>query len=81
MARISSYGNDQDLEFTDRVIGTDGSGNNDTVNFTLQQLNTFWQQNLGNGLIVAADNAAAITAGVGVNQLYRTADGDLRVRF
>lgn len=79
MARIGNYGNDPDPEFTDRVIGTDGTGGA-TVNFSLRQLVTFSQQNFGSELPVAADNAAAITAGLAVNQVYRTATGELRVR-
>ena len=79
MARISTYGNDPDLELSDKVIGTDGLGNG-TVNYTLSQLNLFFAQNVGAELVVAADDTAAAAAGIPVGRLYRTATGEVRVR-
>ena len=37
MGRLSSYGQDGDVEGSDKVIGTDGTGG-DTVNFTIDSI-------------------------------------------
>ena len=42
MARISSYSQDPNLEGADRVIGTDASQANATVNFSLDSLGDFY---------------------------------------
>ena len=44
MARISTYQLDDSLEFDDRVIGTDTSSNNATMNFSLEQLGEFYSR-------------------------------------
>ena len=44
MARISSYSQDPNLEGADRVIGTDASNANATVNFSLDSLGDFFVQ-------------------------------------
>ena len=44
MARISTYQLDDSLEFDDRVIGTDTSSNNATMNFSLDQLGEFYSR-------------------------------------
>ena len=44
MARISTYQLDDTLEFDDRVIGTDTSSNNATMNFSLDQLGEFYSR-------------------------------------
>ena len=51
MARISTYGLDDSLERDDKIVGTDTSSNNATMNFSLQQLGEFFS---GTGLAQAS---------------------------
>ena len=44
MARISTYVLDDTLELNDKIIGTDTSSNNATMNFSLEQLGEFYSR-------------------------------------
>ena len=71
MARISTYGLDASITAEDLLVGTDAEDTNITKNYKIGSLQSFV---LSQGLVEHADNAAAITAGLDVGQIYRTGD-------
>lgn len=80
--KINSYTIVALPKLDDRLVGTsvDGTPPNGTYNFTPAELLELFQQNFNAAAIVIADvpvyadNAAAVTAGLAVGQLYRTGD-------
>ncbi len=86
MGKISSYPINALPELDDKLVGTRIGGNppNATYNFTAAELLELFQANFNAPAIVIADvpvyadNAAAVTAGLAVGQIYRTGD-DLKV--
>ena len=89
MANINSYASDATIDPADKLIGTDGSVGVDagkTKNFTVSALATYVSaQTLSHpvvitGLLEAADDAAAATAGVVVGGVYKTS-GQLKIRI
>ena len=82
MGKINSYPINALPELDDKLIGTrvGGTPNDATYNFTAAELLELFQQNFNSAAIVIAnvpvyaDNAAAVTAGLAVGQLYRTGD-------
>ena len=88
MANISTYTTDTTIDPADKVIGTDGATGVDqgkTKNFTVSTLTTYIKaQTLAHpvvitGLLEAANDSAAATAGVAVGGVYKTT-GQLKVR-
>ena len=88
MANISSYTSDATIDPLDKVIGTDGTTGVDqgkTKNFSVSALTTYCSsQTLAHpvvitGLLEAADDSAAATAGVVVGGVYKTS-GQLKIR-
>ena len=64
MARISTYALDDTLEQDDKIIGTDTSSANATMNFSLQQLGEFFTRTgLADSSTVFTFNVAAATYG------------------
>ena len=82
MAKISSYAIDAAPNLDDKLVGTRTAGSppDVTYNFTPDKLLTLFEQNFDATSIVIsdvpvyADNAAAVTGGLSVGQLYRTGD-------
>ena len=76
MGNINSYAADQTVEALDKLIGSDGSTGVDagkTKNFTVASLRDFILDGPSlSGIVDAADDAAAATAGVVVGGVYRT---------
>ena len=76
MGNINSYAADQTVEPLDKLIGSDGSTGADagkTKNFTVASLRDFILDGPSlSGIVDAADDAAAATAGVVVGGVYRT---------
>ena len=87
MAKISTYTSDGTIEAADKLIGTDGSSGVDsgkTKNYSVAALTTYIASNLANpvkisGVVDAADDTAAASAGVPVNGIYRTGNA-LKIR-
>lgn len=82
MSKISEYPNASAPILGDKLIGTKIGGNpvDSTYNFTIAELLALISSNLTaasftiSGVTEYADNAAAITAGLNVGQVYRTGD-------
>lgn len=82
MSKISEYPNASAPILGDKLIGTKIGGNpvDSTYNFTIAELLTLISNNLTatsftiSNVAQYADNAAAITAGLNVGQVYRTGD-------
>lgn len=82
MGKISKYPPEAVPKLNDKLIGTSvgGSPEDSTYNFTLAKLLTLISENLTatsftlSNVSEYADNAAAITAGLNVGQVYRTGD-------
>jgi hypothetical protein len=75
MAKISSYPAISVPSLDDIVIGTDISRNNETKNFKLSDVISL----IGSTLLTYANNAAALSGGLTVGSLYKTATGEVRV--
>jgi len=78
MPKISTYTDVTSPELTDKLIGTDVNSSNATKNFTAQQLLGLLGGSTTGAVInlpTAANNAAAIAAGLSTGQLYKTNDG------
>lgn len=82
MAKISEYPNATSPILGDKLIGTKIGGNpeDSTFNFTIAELLALISENLTatsftlSNVMEYADNAAAVTAGLNVGQVYRTGD-------
>jgi hypothetical protein len=75
MAKISSYPAISVPDLDDILIGTDISSNNATKNFKLSDVISL----IGSTLLTFANNAAALSGGLTVGDLYKTATGEVRV--
>jgi hypothetical protein len=75
MAKISSYPAISAPALDDILIGTDISNNNATKNFKLSDVISL----IGSTLLTFANNAAALSGGLTVGALYKTATGEVRV--
>jgi hypothetical protein len=72
MSTISSYPNDGNVTYSDKLIGTDANDSNKTKNFTVGDI-------LGLPIPtvpVYANNAAALAAGLAVGKIYRITGTD-----
>ena len=81
MTKISQLPDDNDITVDDKLVGTDAENSLETKNFTFADVITFLQQNLlilntpsFTSIPEYADNAAAVTAGLAVGNVYRTGD-------
>lgn len=82
MGKINSYPINALPELDDKLVGTrvGGTPPNATYNFTPAELLALFEANFNAPAIVIAnvpsyaDNAAAVTGGLAVGQLYRTGD-------
>jgi len=85
MAKISIYPIIAAPILNDTVIGTDIAGSNATKNFLLSDIITLatttgqFITKVGNTLPTYANNAAAVSGGLAVNSIYKTATGELRI--
>jgi hypothetical protein len=75
MAKISSYPAISVPSLDDVLIGTDIVNNNATKNFKLSDIISL----IGSNLLSFANNAAAISGGLSVGDLYKTHTGEVRV--
>jgi hypothetical protein len=81
MGKINSYPlAPSPISGSDKVIGTDTANDNATKNFTVQELFDFIFEN-GNLLESYANNAAAISGGLVLGNIYRTSTGEIRIVF
>lgn len=81
MTKISQFPDDSEITVDDKLVGTDAENSLETKNFTFADVISFLQQNLLilntpslTGVPEYADNAAAVTAGLAIGKVYRTAD-------
>lgn len=85
MAKISTYPKDTNISLTDKLLGTDSDNSLLTKNFEISDFITFLESenvfvNLENCVIPTyANNAAAISGGLAVNSIYKTATGEVRI--
>jgi hypothetical protein len=75
MAKISTYPEPTPAQLVDFLIGTDISDFNNTKNFEISQILSL----LGGTLLTFANNSAAISGGLTVGTLYKTATGEVRI--
>jgi len=85
MAKISVYPEATPPSLDDYVIGTDASDSLATKNFLISDIITL-ATTTGEFVTVVnctlptyANNAAAITGGLAVNSVYKTASGEVRI--
>jgi hypothetical protein len=79
MAKIETYTNaTSPLSGSDKLVGTDSAHDNATKNFTITELFSFIFEN-GDMLEEFADNAAALSGGLDVGNIYRTPTGEIRI--
>lgn len=85
MAKISIYPIIAAPILNDTVIGTDIAGSNATKNFLLSDIITLatttgqFVTTVGTIVPTYANNAAAVSGGLAVNSIYKTATGELRI--
>ena len=85
MAKISTYANAAPPHLDDYVIGTDVSNSLATKSYVISDiidLATTTNQFLtlvDNDLPTYANNAAAVSGGLAVNSIYKTATGEIRI--
>ncbi len=85
MGFISGYPKDTNISLTDKLLGTDAEESLATKNFEIADFISFVEStntfvNVVNAsLPTYADNAAAITGGLAVNSIYKTATGEVRI--
>ena len=72
MSTISSYPNDGNVTYTDKLIGTDANDSNKTKNFTVGDILALPIPTVP----VYANNAAALAAGLAVGKIYRITGTD-----
>jgi hypothetical protein len=75
MAKISTYPELPLPSLDDLLIGTDTSDADNTKNFLLSDILAL----LGGTLLTFANNSAAISGGLTVGTLYKTATGEVRI--
>jgi hypothetical protein len=75
VAKISTYPQPNPPSLTDFLLGTDTSDSDNTKNFEIADVLAL----LGSTFLTFADNAAAITGGLAVGTLYKTATGEVRI--
>ena len=79
MAKIETYTlAGSPISGADKLIGTDSANNNETKNFSIQEVFNFIFEN-GNLLSSYVDNAAALSGGLIVGEIYRTPTGEIRI--
>jgi hypothetical protein len=79
MAKIESYpAAPSPISGADKLIGTDSANNNETKNFSIQEVFDFIFEN-GNLLGSYVDNAAALSGGLVAGEIYRTPTGEIRI--
>lgn len=81
MTKISQYPDDNEITVDDKLVGTDAENSLETRNFTFADVISFLQQNLLilntpslTGVPEYVSNSAAVSAGLAVGRVYRTAD-------
>ena len=82
MGKINGYSVVALPKLDDKLVGTsvDGTPPNSTYNFTPAELLSLFEENFNAATIIISnvpvytDNAAAVLAGLGSGQLYRTGD-------
>ncbi len=81
MTKISQYPDDNEITVDDKLVGTDAENSLETRNFTFADVISFLQQNLLilntpslTGVPEYSSNSAAVSAGLAVGRVYRTAD-------
>jgi hypothetical protein len=85
MAKISTYPQPTPPSLGDYVIGTDISDLLMTKNYLISDIITLatttgqFVTTVGSTLPTYADNAAAITGGLAVDSIYKTATGEVRI--
>lgn len=72
MSTISSYPNDGNVTYSDKLIGTDANDSNATKNFTVGDILALPIPTVP----VYANNAAAKAAGLAVGKIYRITGTD-----
>jgi hypothetical protein len=72
MSTISSYPNDGNVTYSDKLIGTDANDSNKTKNFTVGDILALPIPTVP----VYANNAAALAAGLAVGKIYRITGTD-----
>ena len=75
MAKISTYPEPTPPNLDDFLLGTDISDYNNTKNFQIADILVL----LGGTFLTFANNSAAITGGLSVGSLYKTATGEVRI--
>lgn len=72
MSTINSYSTDNNVTYSDKLIGTDAEDQNKTKNFTIGDILALPLPNVP----VYADNAAALAAGLVAGNVYRITGTD-----
>ena len=72
MAKISSYSTDNTVSYTDKLIGTDAQDSNITKNYTIGSILSMPLPSV----LVYANNAAALAAGLVAGNVYRITGTD-----
>lgn len=75
MAKISTYPEPTPPNLDDFLLGTDVSDYDNTKNFQIADVLAL----LGGTFMTFSDNAAAITGGLSIGTLYKTATGEVRI--
>ena len=75
MAKISTYPQPNPPTLSDFLIGTDTSDADNTKNFEVADILAL----LGSTFQTFANNSAAISGGLAVGTLYKTATGEVRI--
>jgi len=79
MAKIETYTlAGSPISGADKLIGTDSANNNETKNFSVQEIFDFIFEN-GNLLDSYTNNSAAIAGGLVVGNIYQTPTGEIRI--
>ena len=85
MAKISTYPQPTPPQLGDYVIGTDISDLLMTKNYLISDIITLatttgqFITKYGNNLPTYANNAAAVSGGLYINSIYKTATGEIRI--
>lgn len=85
MGFISGYPLDTNISLTDKLLGTDSDNSLATKQFEISTFISFVESqnvfvNVENCVIPTyANNAAAISGGLAVNSIYKTATGEVRI--
>jgi hypothetical protein len=72
MGNINSYSTDNNVTYSDKLIGTDAEDQNKTKNFTIGDILALPLPNVP----VYANNAAAVAAGLVAGNVYRITGTD-----